>query len=99
MPSISSPTLLNNMPFRNFAPKKSKPADLISISSEKTIVEPVPDPSQQEYLRRIMEEQKRTQPQLFVYGHPAIGSRDMETDALQAEQLKYVEPLNPTDAS
>ncbi|KAI8807825.1 hypothetical protein BJ742DRAFT_772704 [Cladochytrium replicatum] len=67
MPSISSPTLLNNTPFRNFGAKKSKPADLHSISSEKTKVEPSPDPSHQEYLRRIAEEQKRTLPQLFVY--------------------------------
>ncbi|KAI8807826.1 hypothetical protein BJ742DRAFT_739441 [Cladochytrium replicatum] len=67
MPSISSQTLLNNIPFRNFGAKKSKPADLHSISSEKTKVEPSPDPSHQEYLRRIAEEQKRTLPQLFVY--------------------------------
>ncbi|KAI8806750.1 hypothetical protein BJ742DRAFT_740253 [Cladochytrium replicatum] len=72
MPSISSPTVLTNMRFRKFRCETVNPADLVSISSEQT---EVPDPSLQEYLRRIAEEQKRTQPQVFTYGHQTLGSR------------------------
>ncbi|KAI8808138.1 hypothetical protein BJ742DRAFT_853802 [Cladochytrium replicatum] len=74
MPAISSTTIFNNMHVPKFAALKKKSREAVSVSDEKLIPTP-PVTSERKYLRRIQKEQKRTQPQLVIHGHPAMGPR------------------------
>ncbi|KAI8800028.1 hypothetical protein BJ742DRAFT_780771 [Cladochytrium replicatum] len=66
MPAISSSTIFTNMRVPNFAALKTKSVDAASAS---------PNKSKQIYLRRLQKEEMHKQPQLFIYGHPAVAPR------------------------